>query len=90
MADNILPSLPSEHSSDEGRHYHCSVVASYDGSATRWLGLDLQRFHLFQRRNRAYRATMHDVRQILAHFKPYESRLERCFTAPPENGFALW
>ena len=35
MADNILPSLPSERFSDGGKHYLRSVVASYflgDGS----------------------------------------------------------
>jgi hypothetical protein len=44
MAVNILPSLPSEHFSDGGKHYLCSVVASYDGCAGRWLELDLQRW----------------------------------------------
>jgi hypothetical protein len=73
MADNILPSLPSEHFSDGGKHYLCSVIASYDVSASRWPELDLQCLHLFHRRNRAYRATADDVRQVFAHLKPHQA-----------------
>jgi hypothetical protein len=61
MADSILPSLPSEHLSDGGKHYLCSVIASYDVSESRWLELDLQRWHLFRWRDLAHCATTDDL-----------------------------
>ncbi len=49
------------HFSDGGKHYLCSVVVSYDDYVSRWQELDLQRLHLFHRRNRAHRATPDDA-----------------------------
>ena len=85
MADNILPSLPSEHFPTGGKHYLCSVVANYDGCARRWLELDLQRWHLFHRRNRAYRATTNDVRQVLARLGRFRAKV----ASPPRPGGEL-
>jgi len=57
MADNILPSLPSEHFPTGVGTISVQLSPATDGSASRWLELDLQRLHLSHRRSRACRAT---------------------------------